>query len=234
MSNRALLLLAFCVAMPGMAQTAGPFSRTQGADHLPRSGKYTITMHQELERSLSQLAESAELIVDGIVLANLPAFNYNPKISISIETDSTIAVNSTIKGAIEGGEAVFLLGQHGGRVGELEVEAVNSPIVKSGERYIFFLNRDEREIPDTGSKLPRYYVIGVWSGLVRVETGKVRFAETAESSLRQSENSSVDDFKALILDTLHHRVPIPVDKRPAMMWPFKLGDPRGVLPPTAN
>ena len=215
MSTWPTLLLVFSTAMIGMAQTPVPFSRTQEANHLPQSGKYTLTLDQEVEYSLFRLAETAELIVDGTVIANLPAFNYNPEIAISIETDSRIAVNSTIKGSVEGGETFFLIGQRGGKVDELEIEVLDSPIVKSGERYIFFLRRDEREIPDTGSKLPRYYPVGTWSGLVRVEADKMRIAETAESALRQSDSSSVDDFKTLIQDTIHHRIPVPEHRRPA-------------------
>lgn len=214
-TQQALLLLVFSTATTGIAQTPVPFSHAPGADHLPRDGKYTVDLHHDFERSLFQLAEKAELIVDGIVTANLPAFNYNPEIAMSIQTDSRIAVNSTITGSVENGELYFLLAQHGGKVGELEIEAVNSPIVKSGEQYIFFLRRGERTIPDHGIKLPRYYSVGIWSGLLRVEAGKVRIAETAESALRHEDSRSIDDFKALILDTINNRIPVPEHERPA-------------------
>jgi len=214
-TERAIVLLVFSAGITAMAQTPVPFSPPPGGDHLPRTGSFTITLHHDFERSLFQLAETAELIVDGTVIANLPAFNYNPEIAMSIETDSRIAVNATIKGSIENGASYFLLAQHGGEVGELEIKALNSPIVKSGERYIFFLRRDQRTIPDNGVKLPRYYSVGIWSGLLRVEADKVRIAETAESSLRQQDSASVEDFKKLILDTLNNRVPIPEHERPA-------------------
>jgi hypothetical protein len=232
MTTRSTLFLALWLATAGTAQTPVPFGGTSDlSDRLPRSGQYVVNLHPRFEpNSLSQLVESSELIVEGVVLANLPAFNYNPKIPISIETDSKIAVNSLVKGSVDGEGASFLLVQRGGKVGDLEIHAANTSIVKSGDRYILFLRRDRREIPDTRTSPPRYDAVGIWSGLVRIENDRVLFADTAASSLRQNDNSSVDDFKTLLVDTLHYRVPPRAEDRPALMWPFQPGDPRGELP----
>jgi hypothetical protein len=216
-SHNTLLSLALLATTVAGAQTPAPFGRTAEPDRLPRSGKYTVTQHQEVERSLEQLADSAHLIVDGTVLASFPATNVNPEIPLSIHTDSRVAVNSVLKGAVPDGKQLFLLTQEGGKVGDLDIEVANSSLVKSGERYLFFLRRSDRT--DNSVGLTRYFAIGTWSGMLKVEADRMRIAETSEDNLRARNGASVDDFKVLILDVLNNRVPVPEQDRPeAMMF----------------
>lgn len=221
------LLLALCTAIVGAAQTPISQSRTAGSDRSPRTGKYTITLEPSSEVfSLAQLVETADLIVDGTVTLTLPSVNYNPNRRTAIQTDSRISVNALIKGSVPDDKGFVLLAQEGGKLGELEIEAWRCPVVKPGVRYIFFLAPDERKLPTNDTGLSRYYAVGVWSGLVRVESNRVQFAEAADASLRQHDSTSVDDFVSLVLDTLHHRIMPPPSERPIVPWPLQPGDPR--------
>ncbi len=203
-----ILLVVFCAATIAEAQTLVPAGRATGGpiDRSPLSGTVIVDLHPTTDViSLEQLVEAADLIVDGTVISGVPV-NYDPNRRTAIETHSRIAVNTLIKGSNPSSDKGFLiLAQEGGKIGHLEVVARYCPVVKSGERYIFFLGPDERELPPKEAGLARYYLMGIWAGLARVESNKVRFADHADEALRQSNDTPVEEFVSLLIDTLHHR-----------------------------
>ncbi len=167
----------------------------------------TATPHPSGEgvASLGQLVTMSRLIVDGTVAAVLPAIHSGPD-NETVETHSRVLISEVLLHLELGadgltrlvqtppaGSYTILLAQWGGKAAWRE-----DPLVKQGERYILFLTPDDRTEPPNTSRLPRYHAVGVWSGKVKVENGKVRILPSAAPSLREYDNTDLAAFIAVV------------------------------------
>lgn len=148
--------------------------------------------------SLEELAEKADLIVDGTVAVVLPSISLSNRNPHSIETDSLVSVRKVIGGALPSTVRMLAVAQIGGKIGDAEAAVEDDPLVKPGERYIFFLKRDDQRAVVNTSGSPRYSVVGVWIGKPKVDNEKVRFAGKASGSLRNRDNTDVEVFIAAV------------------------------------
>jgi len=127
-------------------------------------------------------------------------------------TESTVAVDRVVKGAVKRKSGRVVLSQVGGRSDRLDLEALNDPLVTEGERYLLFLMEDEgqRERPNlTG--LPRYSVVGVWSGKAKLSEGGIQFLPAAHESLRKYNGMTTDKFLDVI-KVAESGPPMPTDR----------------------
>lgn len=196
-----LLLVSLLLAAVGTAQQSGSFS-----DRLPAKGKIVMKLDPiSPVTSLRQMITAAPLIISGTVLSVPPSVQVgDDRMLPNVETRSLIGVDTVIKGAVPNHTGVIVLTQSGGKLGELEMVVWSDPLVQEGERYILFLMSDDdnqKARPNT-SGMPRYCVVGIWSGKVKVVDGKVAFASNADARLRAHDNVDATEFTQKIKDMI--------------------------------
>ena len=153
--------------------------------------------------SLLQLIQMSRLIVDATVLSRLPTVDTsrNPQHPVLL-TDSVMAVHAVLAGTIPNGSADIVIEQTGGDFGDWHMEAEGDPLVSAGERYILSLIPDDRPEPPNTTGLPRYGVLGVWSGKIKVSDGKVAFAPGAHRNLHAYDGTDVAAFLPLLREMI--------------------------------
>jgi hypothetical protein len=183
-----------------------PAYRSRGSPHpYPPDGKVTVAVDlREPVTSLDQLIRMSEIIVDGTVTSVLPSIGPNPDPGIpAVETHSLVSLTEALYGAAPAGAKTVVLAQTGGKAGKWNVIVPEDPLVKKGERYILFLDVDDRKDPVNTTGLPRYFAVGLWSGKAKVENGKIQFLPSAVPGLHESDNTNVSDFIATVRDKIN-------------------------------
>ena len=155
--------------------------------------------------SIEELLVLAPLVVSGIVdSSKLPARPSDPANPNSVvESDVVFLVSSVIKGHLLDSQKTFkrlVVCQIGGLYkGRLVVPSGES-LLEQGENYILFLAPDPRKGRPNVADLPRYYVVGVWSGKFRIEKlGGLQASPKAGLGLRAHNSESPDAFIAEVL-----------------------------------
>lgn len=92
--------------------------------------------------------------------------------------------------------------QLGGTLGKLTIEVKGDPVVSEGERYILFLQRDDRKAVPNTSGLPRYVVAGIWSGKMRIEQGKMVISSASHKNLQAYDGIDMDAFIRQLQETI--------------------------------
>lgn len=172
----------------------------------PNGGKVTVNIEPRAQpRSLIQLIRMSNLIIDGTVTGATPPVNGSPNHRTpTIETDSIVTVNAVLKGTVPRSSASILIEQVGGKMDQWEITANGDPLLAVRERYIFFLQLDDRPDQASSSGIPRYGVTGVWSGKVKVLGEKVSFLPQADAELHTYDGGDVNGFLQLLSDTISH------------------------------
>lgn len=183
--NKALfIVLSFNVALI-IAQT-----RAMPNDPRPQSGKVSLEIDfTTTPTTIEDLIRESNLIVDGRVTATLPSIRLNPKNLEMIQTDSLVAVSQVLSGSLPTGVTTIAVSQFGGRIGNLEAVFPDDELMNAGERYIFFLRRDNGASPNTAG-YTRYYPAGGWIGKARVANGTISFPQKAHGSGLTAWNAS--------------------------------------------
>jgi hypothetical protein len=164
-----------------------------------QSGPVTVIVTPiDAPTSLEDLTKKADLIVDGTVATVLPSNSLSPMNPYSIETDSLITVRRVLGGTLDSPNRTLAIAQIGGRIGSAESVVQDDPLLKPGDRYIFFLQPDGRTTVANASGSPRYVVLGVWSGKAKIEAGKIQFVERAGPQLRTRNGMDEDSFIAYV------------------------------------
>jgi hypothetical protein len=151
--------------------------------------------------SLADLVYVSEVIVVGTVAHLLPATRTNPSddaLAQFIETHSVITVNQVLSGTLPQDASSIVLAQQGGHVPPCRMRVPDDPLVTANERYVLFLQSDDRTVPTNTTGLPRFIVAGVWSGKVGIVDGKVRFAQKANPRLQAYNNTGLAELIAEI------------------------------------
>lgn len=159
-------------------------ARRKVGDPVPDGATATLRITPrpgQVADSLKQLCETSLLIVEGVVSKTFPARETSPN---ALETDFVLTVNRVIKGAHVN---QVLFSQRGGVKGDFVVAPRQYSMAQNGDRYILFLVADDRPaIPSIAGAGPRYLPTGIWSGLFRMEAGRLRAGSEEVDSLRKS------------------------------------------------
>lgn len=202
------LLLGVSVAVwPGVAQVA---RRSVSSARAARAagGRVSASLEpRETPVSLDMLIHMSLLIVDGTVSDVLPAVHVGTDPDTpTVETYSRILVHEVLSAVAVPKPASLFVVQEGGKAGKWDVVTPDVPLLQKGERYIFFLDPDQRE-PAYEPGTPRFNAVGVWSGLVRVQDDRVGFLPRAVPALHDSDNMSASGFLALVRRRVEAVVP---------------------------
>jgi carboxypeptidase family protein len=129
--------------------------------------------------TLKELCRSADWIVTARVVSVLPA----RVLSQMLITDAVFQWDELIKGASLAEN--FIVTQHGGVLGGFKEITNQYDLIQPSERYILFLKGNDRPaLPDVQDGMPRYAIIGQWSGLFRIDDGKLHLARATADSIR--------------------------------------------------
>jgi hypothetical protein len=183
-----LSVLSFCWGQ-------GVLSHSPNASMNPCPGG-TVFFQPDVESptSLDALVKVSDLIVVGTVSKLMPAVAPLPDHLQSIHTDSLITVDNVLRGSLPANTTTIAISQMGGTVPPCTLKVPDDPLVKPNERYILFLRADSRTVPANTTGVPRYGVVGLWSGKVQVINGTVQFLPKANARLHKYDNTSVADF----------------------------------------
>ena len=211
MIRRVVFIGILCGGLSGSAkaQSSPTYSRAQENDRRPRSGKFTANVDPVyVPQSLAQLVRFAPLIVEATVTANVRAFRSVPNAPL-VETHSSVLIDEVVKGELPAGTRSILLAQSGGRVDDVEMVIPGASIVEPGQRYILFLDPDDRKLDADQSGLPRFLPIGVWAGIVKVKldgVSSVHAPGAASKGLAASIGTLTrDQLRAKIADILANK-----------------------------
>ncbi len=153
--------------------------------------------------SLDSLVRWSDLIVVGTVVNVLPAFNTDPNLLNSIETDSLVSITEKLWGTVPNGSGPILLSQMAGKAGPCSITIQDDPLVKSGEQYVLFLIAENRkQVPNTSGTARYSAAVGVWSGKVKVADGEIQFPARANSELHKYHNTDQASFLTTLRDVI--------------------------------
>jgi hypothetical protein len=166
----------------------------------PASGKATFILHPSRRsqvRSLQELIDAAQIIVDATVQQALPA----RVLPHRLETDVVLSTNRVIKGP--GTLTAFVVSEPGGVVGGFTEESRQYSMMQTGEHYLIFGREEDRTtLPPVGSS-PRYEIVGIWVGGVRIDNvGRVHFAQASPPIFQQYEGILVSELIRQIMPLL--------------------------------
>jgi hypothetical protein len=204
MAKTKLLILPAAFAVVAIAQQK-PDDGSIG-DRVPPKGRVVVMVTPLIQPiTLDGLLRASSLVVDGTITSVQPAINMRENSKIpTVETRSIVAINSVLKGKVPGSSAIIMLTQIGGKYQEWDVSVAGDPVVKEGDRYILFLASDDlrpKERPNA-SGCPRYCVIGVWSGKVKVSGGAITFPSEAAAKLHELDGMKVRSFIDVVKERL--------------------------------
>jgi len=205
MSTRAVVAVGLVFVLGAAAQD--PRNPRGGRPYQPNGKVKAEIDPAEQAGALSDLVQMSQLIVGGSVTSVLPAvsMDLDPDAPLA-ETQSMISVSSVLGGKPPGVSTIQLT-QFGGKPGRWDISVPDEPLVRPGERYILFLNLDTRKEPPNTVGVPRYYIVGAWSGKVSVQEGKVHFLPRASEQLHIHDNQDVSSFIADVRAEVNHTVP---------------------------
>jgi hypothetical protein len=183
--------LIFSVSAFGQVQANRRNANTQ----VEPQGKVVTTITTLFDpHSLEDLVNKADLVIDGFVDSVALARFRVPNIPGTLETDVTLRINRTIRGVDQSNLGRIVVAEAGGKRGDLEVVTPQNTLMQVGERYVFFLVRDDRSnLPDV-SHYSRYIVAGVWSGKFKVEAEKIHASAESSPGLKVHEGENLNDF----------------------------------------
>ncbi len=230
----------------GSATPSYPSANSPSQRFSPPAGNFVVQPHlAEPVTSFDQLIRMSDLIVDGTVVSVLPAIIGNPDVPGHVETDSLISIRQVIQGKSTTPGQVLLV-QTGGTQGKWNVSVAGDPLVQLGQRYILFLDRDQRTVvPNGAGILPdasvaaRYFSVGNGNGKALVSaTGTIQFALGATPTSHQYDGNEVTSF----ITTVTNRVntlfpptpPYPRGVKPVPPPPGGLFDPSHKSGSSAN
>lgn len=196
MSSRRFVIVAFTTTLVAFAQQPGDLSRQP-----PRGGGKLMVNVNASPCSVEDLVRMSHAIVYGTVTSNTSIRQFGGGMGRTplVTTETVIAVDRVLKGELPAKPLQLLLSEIGGRTESGVVEAVNDRLVAAGERYVLFLQKDERQTDRADvAHLPAYAVTGVWSGKARITDAGVEFLPGAAAGLRKFNGMSLDDFVAEI------------------------------------
>lgn len=141
---------------------------------------------------LERLCGLSDLVIDGIVATRFPARSPSRG---TLQTDFLISISRVLKGPNTLRQ--IMVSQMGGTIGDFHLVTNQYALMQPGERYILFLQNDNRPSTPGRPGIPPYYVTGIGAGLGRVVDGKVQLGTTA-GDLRSYDGAAVESLAAEI------------------------------------
>jgi hypothetical protein len=184
-------------------------------------GRYVIdTSSMEVIPSMKELIRRSKLIIDGTVEKVLPSERLNQDQPGSLNTHSIITVNQVIRGELPNDQKSVTVIEPGGNLEGYEIINKRHPLVKSGERYFFFLKPNNRPGFVNDLQKPIYIVVGDVGKASVSEKGTIKFPPLAASDLRSFNDSDVAKFVTSLTELINYLYPkLPTNAVPTPITP---------------
>jgi hypothetical protein len=127
---------------------------------------------------LERLCDFSDIVIDGIVTTAFPA---RSPIRGMLHTDFLISVSRVLKGPDTLRQ--IMVSQMGGSVGDFHLVTDRYALMQPGQRFILFLQNDNRPSTPRRPGIPPYFVTRSWAGLGRVVDDKLQLGTTAPGEL---------------------------------------------------
>ena len=140
------------------------------------------------------------MIVEGVVdSSTFKARQPNHNNPIHIESDVVFLVSRVFKGNFSAQKTFprVVISQTGGTFGNKTI-LPPEPLMEQGERQILFLVADNRSGLPSIAGLPRYLVVGIWSGKFRIQGNKIGVSHKALPGLHAHDAEDYNVFVAAV------------------------------------
>jgi hypothetical protein len=142
---------------------------------------------------LERLCDLSDLVIDALVTTSLPS---RPPSRFTLQTDFLISITRVLKGPATLRQ--IMVSQMGGSIGDFHLVTDRYALMQPGERYILFLQNDNRPSTPRTPGIPPYYVKRGWAGLGRVVDGKIQLGTTAPGELSGYEGVDAESLQSEI------------------------------------
>jgi hypothetical protein len=142
---------------------------------------------------LERLCDWSDLVIDGLVTATFPSRSPSRG---TLQTDFLISVTQVLKGSATLRQ--IMVSQMGGNIGDFHLVTDQYALMQPGERYILFLQRDDRPSTPQRPGIPPYYVTRSWAGLARVVDGRIQLGNTAPGELTTYDGVTAESLRSEI------------------------------------
>jgi hypothetical protein len=109
-----------------------------------------------------------------------------------VQTDFLISISQVLKGPNTLRQ--IMVSQMGGTIGDFHLVTDQYALMQPGERYVLFLQNDNRTSTPRRPGIPPYYVTRSWAGLGRVVGDRVQLGSTAPGELSSYDGSGVESL----------------------------------------
>ena len=139
---------------------------------------------------LERLCDLSDLVIDGIVATSFPSRSPSRG---TLQTDFLISISLVV---LKGPNTLrqVMVSQMGGTIGDFHLVTDQYALMQPGERYILFLQNDNRPSTPRRPGIPPYYVTGGWAGLGRVLGDKVQLGTKAPRDLSSYDGAEVESL----------------------------------------
>jgi hypothetical protein len=127
---------------------------------------------------LERLCDFSDIVIEGIVTTAFPA---RSPIQGMLYTDFLISVSRVLKGPDTLRQ--IMVSQMGGSVGDFHLVTDRYALMQPGQRFILFLQNDNRPSTPRRPGIPPYSITRSWAGLGRVVDDKLQLGTTAPGEL---------------------------------------------------
>jgi hypothetical protein len=141
------------------------------------------------EPPLQRLCDASDIVLDGIVANAYPSRSPSRG---TLQTDFLISVSRVLKGPDTLRQV--MVAQMGGAIGDFHLVTDQYALMQPGQRYILFLQTDNRPSTPRRADIAPYYVTRSWAGLGRVVEGKIQLGTTAPGELTSYDGTEVESL----------------------------------------
>jgi hypothetical protein len=211
-----MAMLSLVVTINGNAQSNSGYQPIP-----PAPGKYEKLLGSIVSTAdnLDPLVQGAKLIVDGKVAKVLSSNRLDSNYPMSLETFTSISVNTVLRGELPQTQNIIGLVEPGGNSEGYEIVYKEAPLARMGEHYILFLKPYAPKGFVNNYGMPLYAPVGFWAGKAKVtDKGVIQFLPAASSTLHTFDGMDSAKF----ITTIFERIKIWFPSRPPFefrTWP---------------
>jgi hypothetical protein len=195
MTKSAFFLVIFACSVAASAQL--PTSRDTACTG-------SLEVDGEIPFNLQGMVRASQVILAGTVVQVFPPAYADSTQHGLIHTQSILSVEELLFGSVGNADRIALA-QMGGAIPPIYEFVAGDPIVKKGERYVLFLHPDSRRLPPNASGFDRFTSVGLGSGMVKIDDGKVQFSCKSNPELKEYDNTELNAFLATVRKMISQR-----------------------------
>ncbi len=179
----------------GLAQ-----NRAKTGDPIRPSEALIFVSPAFVPETIPELMTSSDLVISGVVIRSLPSRILGAENEVSTPvTDHLVRVVQTFKGKSKASDEV-LVTQIGGLWRGTEHKPAELLPFQPQQEVILFLKEEKEKKPE-GTKLPCFWVSGVWAGLFLTNDNEVLVSRSAPEPMKAAARKGKTAFLQMLKDS---------------------------------